>query len=148
MTCATCGRDVDALDPVTGVCTTCATTAAAPPAAAGGAERTTPVAPGTRSVRPPDAHDTDAVADRDPLAGWDLPGSGGATSPPPPPTWGMVAGAAGLAGLVGIGAARGPGGVLRRGLAWSLLGATLAGVALRVWELPEEPATWATRLGS
>ena len=71
------------------------------------------------SVRPPD-HDVVAAGaqDRDPLAGWDLEDAAVPTSSPPPPAWSIIAGTAGVTGLVGIvtGVVGGDRGVVRRGL--------------------------------
>lgn len=108
--------------------------------------------PDAPSVRPPDHEpldDVEGLADRDPLAGWDVAGTGAPVASPPPPSWSIIAGTAGFTGLVGlvtgIGADTGP---IRRGLSWSLVGAVAAAAALRVWKLEPERATWASSLGT
>lgn len=106
--------------------------------------------PDAASVRPPDHDalgDVAGMADRDPLAGWDVPGRAAPMASPPPPSWSIIAGTAGFTGLVGLVTGIGADtGAVRRGLSWSLVGAAVAAAALRVWELEPEPATWASRL--
>lgn len=99
------------------------------------------------SVRPPDrdgeATGMATAADRDPLAGWDLPGATVDVMSPPPPAWSVIAGMAGFAGAAGLVTGLAHGTAFRRCLGWSVLGATAAAAALRVWELEPEPARWA-----
>lgn len=110
------------------------------------------IRPDAASVRPPDHDplgDVEGVTDRDPLAGWDVPGTAAPMASPPPPAWSIIAGTAGFTGLVGLVTGIGADtGAIRRGLSWSLVGAAVAAAALRVWELEPEPATWASRLAS
>lgn len=136
-TCPRCARAVPAEQLTADACVTCA------------AQDTS----GTASVRPPD-HPVEESAepappsDRDPLDGWDLPGTDAEVAGPPPPAWAIVAGSAGFAALVGmVSAPSGPAG-LRRGVAWAAVAAGAAAAALRVWELEPEAAEWAERTAS
>lgn len=129
-TCPACDREVPADELAAGTCAACRTVDEA------------------ASVRPPDhladQPEPQATPERDPLDGWDQPGADVQVSLPPPPTWALLAGAAGFAGVVGLATGLGSGASgLRRGMAWALAGAATAGAVLRVWELEPESSEWA-----